>query len=123
VRCSSKRRISTAHSTADPAVDFRRVRGVDGKLCFARLSALAERRIVEEGKAHRALDFEGAIAGEKHRRRVCIDAVDLLVAVGLGIAQKGQHFLLALVVHVAETLTCVLTLIRRGRQSETVSAL
>jgi hypothetical protein len=49
--------------------------------------------------------------------------VDLLVAVGLGIAQKGQHFLLALVVHVAETLTCILTLIRCGRQSETVSAL
>ena len=116
--------VGFASDRLDAAVDFRRVRGVDGELGFARLLALVERRIIEEGKAHRALDFEGAIAGEKHRRRVRIDAVDLLVAVGRGIAQKGQHFLLALVVHVAETLTCaVLTLIRRGRQSETVSAL
>jgi hypothetical protein len=35
---------------------------------------------------------------------VRIDAPDLLAAVGCGIGKKGQHFLLAVVVHLGETL-------------------
>ena len=52
---------------------------------------LLERRIVEKGKAHRALDLEGTVAGEKDGGRVGVDALHLLAAVGRGIGEKRQH--------------------------------
>ena len=50
----------------DAAVDFRRVRGVHVELRFAGLAAFGERRVIQKGKAHGALDLERAIAGEKY---------------------------------------------------------
>ncbi len=119
---SSKRRISTAHSTGAPlpaiaslpsasrvmamtrAIDFRRIGRVDGKLGLAGLLALTQRRIVEKGKAHGTLDFQRALAGKKHRRRVGIDAPHLRSAMACRIAKKGQHLLLAVdtIIHSVE---------------------
>ena len=71
------------------AVDLRRERRVDGKLGLASLLAPAERRIVEKRKAHGALDFQRAIAGEKHRRRMGIDALDRVPAMACRIGEKA----------------------------------
>ncbi len=77
------------------AVDLGRERPVDAKLRLAGALALGERRIVQERKAHRALDLEGAVAGEKHRGRMGIDALDRLAAMGRGVGQQGEDRLLA----------------------------
>ena len=54
------------------------------------------RREVEKRKTHRALDLQHAVAGEKHRSRVGVDAADLLglAAIGRRIGEKRQYFLL-----------------------------
>ena len=67
----------------DAAIDFRRVGRVDGKLGLAGLLALFERRIIEKGKAHRALDLQRAVAGEEHRGRMGVDALHLRCRHGL----------------------------------------
>ena len=50
------------------AVDVGRERSIDAKLGLAGFFALGECRIVQKGKAHGALDLQGALAGEKYRR-------------------------------------------------------
>jgi hypothetical protein len=78
----------------DAPVDVRRIGSIDGKLGLAGRPALGERRIIEKGEAHRALDLERAITGEKHRGRVGVDALDTRAAMGRGTAEKSQHFAL-----------------------------
>src|SRR5262249_26828545 len=58
--------------------------------------ALGERRIIEEGEAHGAFDFEGAVAGEKHRGRVRVDALDRTSTTRCMVGEKRKHLLLAL---------------------------
>ena len=53
--------------------------------------AAGEGRIVEEGKAHRALDLECAVAGQEHRGRVGIDALDRRSAMGRRFGQQGEN--------------------------------
>ena len=71
--------VALARDGDDAAIKFRRQRPVDLDLGLARGFALGERRIIEKRKAHRALDLQRAVAGEKHRRRVGVDAPHLLV--------------------------------------------
>src|SRR6202034_4393260 len=52
--------VGLARDRDDAAVDLRRIGRIHGKLGLARLLALIERRIVKEGKAYRALDFQRA---------------------------------------------------------------
>src|SRR5260370_218876 len=58
------------------AVDLGRERLVDLELGLAGGLALLERGIVQEWEAHGALDLEGAVACEEHRRRMGVDALD-----------------------------------------------
>ena len=92
----------------DAAIKFRRQPPVDLDLRCASGLALGERRIVEKRKAHRALDLQRAVAGEKYRGRVGIDAPDFLkpAAIGRRIGEKRQYFLLRFgrVVHAAGIL-------------------
>ncbi len=76
------------------AVDCGRVRVVYLELGRASGLAPVERRIIEERKAHGALDLEGALAGQKYRRRMGIDSLDRRAAVGCGVAKKVDHRLL-----------------------------
>src|SRR5262249_35342776 len=76
------------------AINFRRVGCIHRNLGFACLLALLERRIVEEGKAHVALDLEGAVAGEKNRCRVRVDPLHLLSTIGGRIGEEAEDLLL-----------------------------
>ena len=76
------------------AINFRRVWRVHRDLGFARLLALLQRRIIEEGKAHGALDLEGAVAGEEHGCRVRIDPQRLISTVGSRIGEEAEDLLL-----------------------------
>ena len=75
------------------AVDVRRERPVDGKLGLASGLAFLQGRIVEERKAHGALDLERPIARQEHRRRMRVDPANRR-AMGCGVRQKGQHLVL-----------------------------
>src|SRR5262249_15635961 len=55
-------------------------------------------RIVEKGKARRALDLERAVAGEKHRGRMGVDALDRRAAMGRRVGEQREDRLLALAV-------------------------
>ncbi len=106
--------VSFAGDGDDAAIDFRRVGCVDRKLGLAGQFALSERRVVEKRKAHRTFDLERALAGEEHRRRVGIDALRLLAAVGRGVGEKGQHFVLGarLLVQAAAPILLISTIAR-----------
>src|SRR5947207_3903010 len=58
--------------------------------------ALGKRRIIEEWEAHGALDFEGALAGQKHRGRVRVDALDRSAPMRCLVGKECKHLLLAL---------------------------
>ena len=70
--------ITLARDGDDAAIKFWRQPPVDLDLRFAGAFALFQGRKIEKRKAHRALDLQGAVAGEKHGRRVRIDAPDFL---------------------------------------------
>ena len=72
----------------DAVIDLRRQRPVDPDLLFARRLALIERRIVEERKLHRALDFQRAPAFEKDRSCVRIDPPHVWMIRGIGERRK-----------------------------------
>ena len=74
----------------DATIDFRRVGGVHRQFGLAGGFALFQRRIIEKRKAHGALDLERAIAGEKHRCRMGIDAVTLAPPWVAGSARKAN---------------------------------
>jgi hypothetical protein len=77
------------------AINLRRVGRIHRNLGFACLLALLERRIVEEGKAHGALDLEGAVAGKENRCRVRVDPLHLLATMDSGIGEEAEDLLLA----------------------------
>jgi hypothetical protein len=81
---------------------------------------LIQRRIVEKWKAHRALDLERAIAGQKHRRRVGFDSLHLLPAMTGRIGEKGEHLPLAVrcLGHTAKILICDMLLGSIGRAKD-----
>src|SRR5262249_59767188 len=58
------------------AVNCRGVGAVDGDLGFAGGSTPSQSGKIEKGKAHRSLDLECAISGQKKRRSVGVDAFD-----------------------------------------------
>src|SRR5262249_52432197 len=80
------------------AVNLGRERPIDPKLRLAGALALGEGRIVEKRKAHRALDLQRAVAGEKYRGGMGIDALDRLAAMGRGVGEQREDRLLALAV-------------------------
>ena len=100
--------IVRARDGDDAAIKLRRQPPVDLDLRFAGVFALFERGKIEKRKVHRALDFQHAVAGEKHRGRVGVDAADLLglAAIGRRIGEKCQHVVLRFgrVVHAAKSL-------------------
>ena len=89
-----------ARDRHDAAIDFRRERAVDLELGLAGLLAPVEGRIVEERKAHRAFDLEGAGAGQEYRGGMGVDALDRRSAMGRGFGQQGENrFLRFALVH------------------------
>jgi hypothetical protein len=76
------------------AIDLRGIALIDLDLGLAGDLALGERRKVEEREFDRALDLEHALAGEKHHRRMGIDALDFRAAMGRRIAEQRKHRLL-----------------------------
>ena len=98
--------VTRARDGHDAAINFWRERPVDLDLGFAGGFALFERGKIEKRKAHRALDLQRAVAGEKHRGRVGVDAPDFFgpAAIGCGIGEKRQHVVLRnrCVVHAAK---------------------
>ena len=89
-----ERAVAFARDRHGAAVDCGRKRTVNLKLGRAGGLAPVKRRIVEERKPHGALDFEGAVAGQKYRRGVGIDPLDRRAAISCGVAQKFDHRLL-----------------------------
>src|SRR5262249_39060582 len=76
-------------------IDLGSKRPVDLELRLAGALALRESGIVEERKAHRAFDLVSAPAGEEHRGRMRVDALDLAAAVRGRIAEQHEYPLLA----------------------------
>src|SRR5262249_40061740 len=76
--------------------------------------AVGRRRIGEKGKAHRALELERAVAGEKYRGGMGIDALDRLAAMGRGVGEQREDRLLALAV-IHPLGACLLRHRRLGR--------
>ena len=75
-------------------IDVRRKSPVDLELGLAGALALLEGRIIQERKAHRALDLEGAVAGEKHRGGMGVDALDRCAVMGRRVGEQGEDRLL-----------------------------
>ncbi len=86
--------VRLARDRHDPAVDVGRERPVDLELGLAGRLALVEGRIVEKREAHRALDLPGAVAGQEHRRRMGVDALDRRPAMGRRLGEQREHRLL-----------------------------
>ena len=80
----------------DPAIDFGGEGAIDLELGLARRLASLQRRIVEERKAHRALDLEGALPRQEHRGRVGVEAPDRFAAVAGGVGQEAEYGLLVI---------------------------
>ena len=92
--------VRLARDRHDATIDFRRERAVDLKLGLAGLLAQVEGRIVEERKAHRAFDLEGAGAGQEYRGGMSVDALDRRSAMGRRFGQQGENrFLRFALVH------------------------
>ena len=89
-----ERAVFLARDRHRAAVDRRREGSIDLDLGRAGGLAPVERRIIEERKAHRALDLEGALAGQKYRRGMGVDSLDRRAAMGCGVAKKVDHRLL-----------------------------
>jgi len=75
-------------------VNCRRVGAVDGKLRLAGGFAPIERGEIEEWKADSPLDLQGPGPGEKHRRRMRVDAQRPHAAVGAGRTEEIEDGLL-----------------------------
>ena len=72
--------VGRARDRHHAAIDRRRERAVDRDLGLAGALALVERGIIEERKAHRALDLERALARQEYRRGMGVDARHLRAA-------------------------------------------
>src|SRR5262245_37842799 len=83
--------IGLARDRNDAAVNVRREGAVHLELGRACRLTFLQRGVIEKGKAHRTLDLEGVIAGEKHRRGVRIEALDVAPAMGRGVAQEVEN--------------------------------
>ena len=68
---------------------------IDLELRLASRTPLRQRREIEKRIANRALDLEGAITGQKHRRRMGIDAPHRRTPMGRRIGQEGEYLGLA----------------------------
>jgi hypothetical protein len=89
-----ERAVRCARDRHHPAIDFRREGPIDRDLGLASCLALRQCGEIQKWKAHRALDLEGALAGEKDRSRVGIDALDRLSAMGRRVTEQRQDRLL-----------------------------
>jgi hypothetical protein len=74
-------------------IDLRREPPVDYHLAQADGLALLQGREVHVGKAHRALDLPGLLAGQKHQGAVGLEPLDAIRPrwIGRGVAQEGNH--------------------------------
>src|SRR5262249_4583867 len=79
------------------SIDIRSECPVDVELGRTGSLAPVERRIVEKRKPHRALDLERAVAGEEHRGRVGVDALDCVAAMGGTVGEERKHSVLRVV--------------------------
>ena len=87
-----KRSIVALRDRNDATVDLRRELAVDFDLFVAGCFPFLERRIIEKGKADRALDLQRAVAFEKNRRRMGIDPMNMRMRRRIG--QKCEDALL-----------------------------
>ena len=87
-----KRSIAALRDRNHAMVDLRRELPIDPDLLVAGGFPLRQRRIIKEGKADGALDLQRAVAFQKDRRRVGVDAMD--VRMGHGIGQGCEDALL-----------------------------
>ena len=73
-------------------VDLRRELAIYPDLFIAGGFPLFQRRVVQERKSDRALDLQRAVALEKNRCRMGVDAMDMRMHCRIG--QKGEDALL-----------------------------
>jgi hypothetical protein len=88
--------IVRARDGDDATIKFWRQPPVDLDLHFTGAFALFQSGKIEKRKAHRALDLQRAVAGEKHGGCVRIDAPDFFgpAAIDSRIGEKRQHVVL-----------------------------
>src|SRR5665647_1269856 len=89
-----RRQSTAARDRHRAAVDCRRIGMIDLELGHAGGLAFGQGGIIEERKAHGALDLESAAAGQEYRRGMGIDPLDRRAAMGCGVAKKIDHRLL-----------------------------
>ena len=89
-----QRAVVRARDRHRAAVDCRRIGMIDLELGHAGGLAFGQGGIIEERKAHGALDLESAAAGQEYRRGMGIDPLDRRAAMGCGVAKKIDHRLL-----------------------------
>ncbi len=83
------------------AVNRRGVSAIDCDLGFTRGPPAPKGGKIEERKAHRALDLERPLAGQKNRGGVGVDTLDRRATMGGRIAQEVDHRLLYVIAHAA----------------------
>ncbi|MFO0988452.1 MAG: hypothetical protein U1F37_13955 [Alphaproteobacteria bacterium] len=71
-----ERAVGAPHQRHDPAIELGRRAPVDAQLLLAGGAALLDRRVVDVGELHRALQLHRAIAGQEDVRDVGVDALD-----------------------------------------------
>ena len=89
VAADGERAVFLARDRHRAAINRRRIRSIDLDLGRAGGLALLKRRIIEERKAHGALDLEGAVAGQKDQCCMGVDSLDRHAAMGCGSPRKS----------------------------------
>ena len=90
-------RVGLAGNGHDAAVKIGREWSIGLNFGITGFFTFREAREVEKWKAHRAFDFEGTLAGEKHHGSVSIDAIHRMAAMGRPIGEERKD----------RVLTCV----------------
>ncbi len=83
--------VGLARDRPHAAIDLRREHAVDPHLRLAHRLAPFQGRIIQEWKAHRALDLEHPVPGEEHRRRMGVDAPDRRPTMGRRVGQQREY--------------------------------
>ena len=89
-----ERTTGLARDRHDAAIKLRRKFAIDVEFRLAGGLALIQRRIIEKRVAHRALDLDGALAGQEHDRGMGLAAPYCGAAIGRRIAEQGENSIL-----------------------------
>ncbi len=87
----SQRTVGLPRDRDNAAVKLRREFAIDVEFGAAGRFPFVERRVIEEGITHRALDLDGAFAGQEYHRGVGLAAPDVGPAIGRRIAKKLKN--------------------------------